>query len=330
MEGVRNGGPSMGHGNIFDFFTGGGRGGMREDDGPKKGKDVVRALPVTLEDLYCSLVKKIKVTRTRNCKDCEGKGTKDKDALKKCKGCNGEGRKMEYRKLGPGFVQQVQVGCDDCRGEGITIDEKSKCGGCFGKKVVNEPKTLEIYIDKGMKDGQKITFENEADERPDILAGDIVFVLQMKVHELFERDGIHLYMKKKINLLEALSGFQFKIKHLDSRTLLVTSDKTDILKPNSMKQIDFEGMPTWKSPFDKGHLFIKFEVEFPHTIPEEMVSELIKILPQKNKVELLDGEKEIELEEPKFDANSKRREEQQEEEENQRGGNRQGVSCQTQ
>jgi len=61
-----------------------------------------------------------------------------------------------------------------------------------------------------------------------------------------------------------------------------------------------------------------------------MVSELIKILPQKNKVELLDGEKEIELEEPKFDANSKRREEQQEEEENQRGGNRQGVSCQTQ
>jgi len=178
--------------------------------------------------------------------------------------------------------------------------------------------------------GKKITFENEADERPDILAGDIVFVLQMKVHELFERDGIHLYMKKKINLLEALSGFQFKIKHLDSRTLLVTSDKTDILKPNSMKQIDFEGMPTWKSPFDKGHLFIKFEVEFPHTIPEEMVSELIKILPQKNKVELLDGEKEIELEEPKFDANSKRREEQQEEEENQRGGNRQGVSCQTQ
>jgi len=325
LEGVRNGGPGHGHSNIFDFFRRGG--GGEENDGPRKGKDVVRALPVTLEDLYCSLVKKIKVTRTRLCKDCDGKGTKDKDALKKCKSCNGEGRKLEYRKLGPGFVQQVQVQCEACNGEGVSIDEKSKCDACSGKKVINEPKTLEIYIDKGMKDGQKITFENEADEKPDMIAGDIVFVLQQKPHELFERDGIHLYMKKKINLLEALSGFQFKIPHLDKRILLATSDKTEILKPNSMKQIDFEGMPTYKSPFDKGHLFIKFEVDFPNTIPEEMISELIKILPQKNKVELLDGEKEIELEDPKFDNNSKRKEY---EEEESNGGRQQGISCQTQ
>jgi molecular chaperone DnaJ len=40
MEGVRNGGgPSNFGGNIFDFFT---RGRSTEDDGPKKGKDVVR------------------------------------------------------------------------------------------------------------------------------------------------------------------------------------------------------------------------------------------------------------------------------------------------
>jgi len=52
------------------------------------------------------------------------------------------------------------------------------------KKIfLNESKTLEIYVDKGMKDGQKITFENEADEKPDCLAGDIVFVLQQKPHE---------------------------------------------------------------------------------------------------------------------------------------------------
>jgi DnaJ family protein A protein 2 len=231
---------------------------------------------------------------------------------------------LEYRKLGPGFVQQVVTGCNDCNGEGKILDPKFKCDNCQGKKVINESKTLEIYIDKGMKDGQKIVFENEADERPELAAGDIVFVLQQKPHEIYERDGIHLFMKKKINLLEALTGFQFKIKHLDGRTLLVTSDKTDVVKPNSRKQIDFEGMPTYKSPFDKGHLFITFDVEFPTTIPDDMVSDLIKILPQKEKVELNDGETEIELKEPVYENSKKKYYE----DENQ--GRQQGISCQTQ
>jgi len=87
--------------------------------------------------------------------------------------------------------------------------------------------------------------------------------------------------KKKINLLEALTGFEFKIPHLDKRTLLVSAEKNEVIKPNSMKQITNEGMPTYKSPFDKGNLFIKFEVEFPTTIPEKFLDELIKILPQK-------------------------------------------------
>jgi len=49
-----------------------------------------------------------------------------------------------------------------------------------------------------MKDGQKVTFEGESDERPDFLAGDIIFQIQQKPHELFERDGIHLFIKKKL------------------------------------------------------------------------------------------------------------------------------------
>jgi DnaJ-class molecular chaperone len=73
-EGLRNGGGGGGgggFGGIFQSFFGGGGGG-REDDGPRKGKDVLRALPVTLEDLYNGLEKKIKITRMRLCKTCKG------------------------------------------------------------------------------------------------------------------------------------------------------------------------------------------------------------------------------------------------------------------
>ena len=34
----------------------------------------------------------------------------------------------------------------------------------MGKKVVRERKILEVHIDKGMKDGQKITFSGEGDQ----------------------------------------------------------------------------------------------------------------------------------------------------------------------
>ncbi len=47
---------------------------------------------------------------------------------------------------------------------GEVIDEKDKCGQCKGQKVVQDKKVLEVYIEKGMQHGQKITFEGEADE----------------------------------------------------------------------------------------------------------------------------------------------------------------------
>jgi hypothetical protein len=47
---------------------------------------------------------------------------------------------------------------------GEVINEKDKCGQCKGQKVVQDKKVLEVYVEKGMQHGQKITFEGEADE----------------------------------------------------------------------------------------------------------------------------------------------------------------------
>lgn len=41
---------------------------------------------------------------------------------------------------------------------GEIINEKDRCKECKGKKVTNETKILEVHVDKGMKDGQRITF----------------------------------------------------------------------------------------------------------------------------------------------------------------------------
>ena len=86
---------------------------------------------------------------------------------------------MRVQQLGPGMIQQMQVRCPECAGQGKQFKK--------GVKVVKERKILEVHVEKGMKHGQKITFAGEADESPGVLAGDVVFVVQQKDHELFKR-----------------------------------------------------------------------------------------------------------------------------------------------
>ena len=45
----------------------------------------------------------------------------------------------------------------------------------------------EVHIDKGMKDGQKITFHGEGDQEPGLEPGDIIIVLDQKDHAVFTR-----------------------------------------------------------------------------------------------------------------------------------------------
>lgn len=72
--------------------------------------------------------------------------------------------KVTIRHLGPSMIQQMQHPCNECKGTGETISDKDRCSQCKGEKVVQEKKVLEVIVEKGMQNGQKITFPGEADE----------------------------------------------------------------------------------------------------------------------------------------------------------------------
>ena len=88
-------------------------------------------------------------------------------------------------------------------------------------QVTRERKILEVSVDKGMEDGQKITFTGEGDQEPTLEPGDIIIVLDEKEHPLFKRNGTDLIMKMQISLSEALTGFKKTVQTLDNRTLVI-------------------------------------------------------------------------------------------------------------
>jgi len=56
---------------------------------------------------------------------------------------------------------QMQATCDKCGGRGISSD--LNCPHCRGRKVVNDVKQLNIVVERGMKDGDELVFEREAE-----------------------------------------------------------------------------------------------------------------------------------------------------------------------
>jgi len=136
-----------------------------------------------------------------------------------------------------------------------------------------------------MQPGHQVSFYGEGEQEPGIESGDIIVTLKEKKDEknedLFKRKEDDLFYQHKISLVEALTGYSFYLKHLDDRILHIKSEKGDIIKPGDVKMVENEGMPIYRRPFDKGRLFIQFDVEFPK--PEEVDdakrAELLKILP---------------------------------------------------
>ncbi|ONM19663.1 DnaJ 2 [Zea mays] len=217
-----------------------------------------------------------------NVKSCKGSKS---GASSRCAGCQGSGFKVQIRQLGPGMIQQMQHPCNECKGSGETISDKDTCPQCKGDKVVSEKKVLEVVVEKGMQNGQKITFPGEADEA--VMTP--YLILPLEISSLFSsrrsipssRKGDDLFYEHTLTLIESLCGFQFVLTHLDNRQLLIKPNPGEVVKPDSFKAINDEGMPMYQRPFMKGKLYIHFSVEFPDSLSLEQCKALEAVLPPK-------------------------------------------------
>ncbi|KAK9747634.1 hypothetical protein RND81_02G004600 [Saponaria officinalis] len=245
-NGGRGGGGGMNMQDIFSQFFGG---GMEEEEEEKvvKGDDVIVDLEASLEDLYMGGT--MKVWREKNViKPASGK-----------RNCNCR-NEVYHRQIGPGMYQQMT---------------EQVCDKCPNVKFEREGYSLTVDIEKGMKDGEEISFYEDGEPKIDGEAGDLKFRIRTAPHDVFERDGNDLRTTINITLLEALVGFEKTIKHLDEH--LVDISSKGVTKPKEVRKFKGEGMPLHLSN-KKGNLHVTFEVLFPTSLTDEQKQKIKEVL----------------------------------------------------
>merc|ERR1719487_1362391 len=156
-----------------------------------KGDNIGVDLQVNLEDLYNSGVSKAQLERRVVCRGCRVKP--DSPKCRGCSRCPNE-VKMVQQQVGPGmFMQREQE-----------VQSKEKCK--------HEQTVIDVNIEEGMRDGETVTFERMAEQRPGMLPGSVVFTLKASKHSKFVRRGDDLHMDLQISLREALLGWQQSIR----------------------------------------------------------------------------------------------------------------------
>jgi len=174
-------------------------------------------------------------------------------------------------------IKEMLLGTD----KKFVIPDSDKCTGCEGNKVIKDSKVLTIDIEPGMQAGQQISFYGESDQFPDVITGDVIFILKPSPEtSIFTRNGNDLYCKREVSLIEALSGAKILLKHLDDRELLITTN--EIVQPGEKRKVAKQGMPILNKPDKFGDLYIEISVLLPTQLTKDQVTNLQKILPLKH------------------------------------------------
>ena len=281
LEQHRKGGSAGGGGHdpfdIFSRFFGGG-GHFGHGQGHRKGPDMEVKLAVPLRDFYVGRDVEFQIEKQQICETCEGSGSAD-GKVETCDKCGGRGVIIQKHQLAPGMYQQVQMGCDKCGGKGKSI--KKPCPVCHGHRVARKAVTTSATIEPGMSKGQRLVFENEGDESPDYVAGDlIVHLAEQDPPDLsandeeridgmfFKRKGKDLFWKEVLSLREAWMGdWTRNITHLDGHVVQLSRKRGEVVQPLAVETLKGEGMPIYY----EGHLHEQYDEEFGNLFVEYIV-----------------------------------------------------------
>ena len=216
-----------------------------------KGKDILKLVNLTLEDIYIGNTFII----TYDCQKINPNKTI-------CNTCRGEGKLPVVQQMGPMVIQTIGK-CEECKGTGSL------------NLYLPTTETVEIEIPTGFDHTEKMIIKEKGLPHHKGKNGDLVLSFNLTHHNKFKLKNKDLYTYLDITLKESLIGFIKGLQHLDSRMITINSET--IIKPNSVRCIDNEGLYD-SNTGSNGNLYIKFKIIYPTYLTEQQIDGIKNIL----------------------------------------------------
>ena len=250
----QGGGFSGSFADVFDDLFGDFMGGQRGRSQATRGADLRYNLEISIEEAYAGKTTNVRVPTSVSCEECDGSGAAPGTAPKTCPTCQGHGKVRSQQ----GFFT-IERTCPACNGAGQVIAEP--CGECRGAGRVQQEKNLSVNIPAGIDDGNRIRLagEGEAGVRGGP-PGDLYIFLSVRPHELFQRDGAHIYCRVPIDMVTATLGGEIEVPNLNGSRVRVSIPAGT--QAGRQFRLKGKGMPVIRSA-GYGDMLVQTVVETP-------------------------------------------------------------------
>lgn len=254
-------------GDIFgDFFGGGFSGGgssRAQRTGPKAGSDLKIKLDITFEEAAFGTKKEIKINRIEKCNVCDGTGAKKGTAKKTCPTCSGAGSIKTVQRTPFGQFASTKI-CTTCNGTGEVVEEP--CTSCSGTGKEKKSRKLSINIPAGVDTGSVIPLRGEGNhgERGGP-AGDLYVYINVKEHELFERDGNDVWCEIPISFAKAAMGGSIEVTTLEGKVKYEVPEGT---QPGTVFRLKNKGIKNLRGA-GKGDQYVRIKIDVPKKLTEK-------------------------------------------------------------
>jgi len=252
-------------GDLFGSFFGGGFGSSAQRrNAPTRGEDVTTRITISFEEAAFGVKKDVSFNRIERCSDCEGSGAEKGTKAETCTACGGTGQRRVTQRVG-GMAFQSTVTCDACRGKGKII--KNPCSNCRGTGFVKVSKKLSVNIPAGIDNGERIALRSQGcDGRNGGPTGDLIIVVSVRKHSIFERENYDIYCEVPITVSEAVLGAEIDVPTLEGNVKYTIPEGT---QPGTRFTLKQKGIPYVNNQNRRGDLHFIVNIEIPKGLSEK-------------------------------------------------------------
>jgi molecular chaperone DnaJ len=169
----------------------------------KKGRTIKMEVHIPLDKAYHGGTETVSFIIDDKCDRCNGAGGHNS---KICNQCNGNGM------LRNGAFMFM---CNNCKGTGRLFT--NPCGTCHTTGKVKKTRTIDLVISKGTTDGTLAIGRDTGNFTQGGTNGDVLFIIRIQKHPLFELDGLNLKRKIDISVLDLMLGKEIEFETMNGK-----------------------------------------------------------------------------------------------------------------